>query len=243
MLEIARYNWPQYVAAGFVAGIAAAGWRRWQETLWFSRSALVACLWVTWWGFASLAASHWIYDLSALYRWDWLREMLPGGPGRWLNLHAGLDECSSALSLRFPDSRGTSADFFDADEMSEPSIHRARHQRANPIPALRVRARQLPFADRTFDTVFLVFAAHEIRDATASEVFLREVARVVSPAGAVLLVEHLRDAANFAAFGPGYFHFFTRREWRRRAGVAGLQLTRERRITPFVKVMLMKKAP
>jgi hypothetical protein len=57
------------------------------------------------------------------------------------------------------------------------------------------------------DTVFVLFAAHEIRDRVRRVTFFRELARVLSPNGQILVAEHLRDWRNFLAFGPGFLHF------------------------------------
>jgi len=64
---------------------------------------------------------------------------------------------------------------------------------------------------------------------------------VLAVSGTVLLVEHLRDLANFAAFGPGYLHFMPRNEWRRLARIAGLEVEKEQSMTPFVKTMLLRR--
>ena len=72
---------------------------------------------------------------------------------------------------------------------------------------------------------------------------MREIRRVLTPSGTLLLVEHTRDAANFAAFGPGFFHFLPRNEWRRLAGMSGLELISEQRMTPFVTVMRIRRIP
>lgn len=244
MRQIARYNWPQYAGSAAVMLVAAAWlWLAPDGSVWLRAGAWIAASLAVWWCAASLVASHWIYDRSELYRWTWIPAALPAAPRRWLNLHAGLDESSAALRRIFPNSDGTTGDFFDGTEMSEPSIGRARKEQASAPAARRVNHRALPFADGTFDAVFLLFAAHELRRAAGREAFLREVRRVLAPSGTVLLVEHPRDAANFAAFGPGFFHFLPAGEWRRLARMAGLEITREYKMTPFVTVMLLQRTP
>jgi SAM-dependent methyltransferase len=241
VLQIVRFNRRQYaLGCGTVASTGAwcvvgAG------PAWLCVVALAIGLAAAWWCVASLVVSHWIYDRSGLYGWDWIPGALSAPPGHWLNLHAGLDDGTTALQELFPAAPGTAADFFDAAEMTEPSIHRARSERNGEPPAMKVDARRLPFPDRSFDTVFLLFAAHEIRTRTIRVKFLREVARVLAPGGTVLLVEHFRDPANFVAFGPGCLHFFPGREWKRLCAGAGLQLAAERRITPFVAALVLRR--
>lgn len=242
--QIVRFNWPQYVK-GLLIALLAAGWWCYGRpgSEWTRVASLAVALLVIWWSVASVIASFWIYDASPLYRWAWIPDALDSAPRRWLNLHAGLDESSATLRRLFPDSEGQTGDFFDAAEMSEPSIQRARAERTRDTTTERVNFRKLPYPDGFFDSAFLLFAAHEIRHASVRDAFFREVHRVVSPSGTILLVEHVRDFANFAAFGPGFLHFMPVGEWRRLARVAGLQVLREWRMTPFVKIFLLKRMP
>jgi len=63
----------------------------------------------------------------------------------------------------------------------------------------------------------------------------------LAPGGRLLLVEHLRDAWNFLAFGPGCWHFLPRGEWMERASEPGFRVEQELRKTPFVRVWLLRK--
>jgi SAM-dependent methyltransferase len=243
MMQILRYNWPQYVVSVVIVVLGAVWGCVGQGPEWFRAVALIVALPAAWWCLASLIASFWIYDLSPLYRWTWISNALPATPQYWLSLHAGLDESSSTIRQLFPDGEGRVGDFYNAAEMSEPSIQRARAEQKCNSTTERVDYRKLPFPGESFDAVFLLFAAHELRRAESREAFIREVRRVLSPSGTVLLVEHVRDLANFAAFGPGFLHFMPAGEWRRLAEIAGLNVVREERMTPFVKIILLARRP
>jgi hypothetical protein len=54
-----------------------------------------------------------------------------------------------------------------------------------------------------------------------------------------LLVEHVRDAANFLAFGPGFLHFHSPASWRRCWEGAGLRSIDQFCVTPFVQVYVL----
>ena len=68
------------------------------------------------------------------------------------------------------------------------------------------------------------------------------IVAVLVSALVVLLVEHLRDGWNLAAFGPGAFHFFPRHEWLRVAGATGFQLGEEFSRTVFVRAFVFLRA-
>jgi ubiquinone/menaquinone biosynthesis C-methylase UbiE len=170
-----------------------------------------------------------------------------------VNIHAGLDEASVALQEMFPASEVTILDVYDADDMPEPSIARARQEarsglvavsadfRSLPLADAAADFRSLPLADAAADLVTVIFVAHELRRREAKEAFFREVERVLKPGGRLLLVEHLRDAWNLCAFGPGAFHFFPRSEWLRVSKTAGLDLEKEFTRTPFVRVFVFRR--
>jgi len=242
-IQIVLYNWPFYVVGALVSllGLAVALLAPWPaEVRWpMGVGAFLAAYWLA----GSLLASYWVYDHSALCRWDWVRELFPDLPQRWANIHVGLDETTLKLRELFPGTESTVLDIYDPAEMTEPSIRRARRLTPAPVPATPAEVTALPLGDAALDAAFLLFAAHEIRRPELRLRFFRELRRVLQPRGRVLIVEHLRDLPNFLAFGPGFFHFHPPREWRRVAREAGFTIAQESRFTPFVGVFLLEVAP
>jgi len=151
------------------------------------------------------------------------------------------DECSTLGVITF---RGTQLhvfDFFDPQRMTEPSIARARELARNQPRAEAVDFRSLPLSDEELDAAFLIFAAHELREPEARVALLRELHRSLKHDGELILVEHLRDLPNFIAFGPGFLHFHSRSQWLGGFAAAGLRVTKEFALTPFVRVLALAK--
>jgi SAM-dependent methyltransferase len=203
---------------------------------------LLAAAAVIFWTVSSLAVSWYVYDHIRVTRWRWIPDALSIRPRRWVNIHAGLDESTAILRQLFPGTDGLVIDIYDSGEMTEPSIARARriYPSANPFVAAKFDNLPLPAGDR--DTVFLLFAAHELRALAHRIQLFRELARVLQNDGQVILVEHLRDWRNFLAFGPGFLHFWSGREWRQTIRHAGLRIERESCNTPFVRCFLLRNA-
>ena len=193
------------------------------------------------WLCSSLLVSHYIYDRFPLYDLSWLALSLSKAPGRWVNIHAGLDETSDLLTALFPSSEGKVLDIFDSREMTEPSIEQARRTAPTSVQAIPADWRALPLPDNELDAAFLVFVAHELRRHEARVQLFRELARVLRDGGEVALVEHSRDWANFLAFGPGFLHFFSKRAWMRAADAARLQVRTDFSLTPFVHVFILRR--
>jgi hypothetical protein len=241
-LQILCFNWRAYVSAAAL-GLACCALGLRPDLPSGFRMVLgvgggLILLWLT----ASLAVSHYVYDLSGLREWMWLRDWFPSTPQRWVRLHAGWDEMGLALQRVFPVRRPRSLDFYDGKEMSEPSIRVARKTGAAADPSEAADWRALPLEDGGCDAVFLIMAAHELRRPLARELLFRELHRVLEPGGRVFLLEHLRNAANFLAFGPGFMHFLPRREWLRLARVAGFEVQATGSVTPFVGAFLLRKS-
>jgi ubiquinone/menaquinone biosynthesis C-methylase UbiE len=125
----------------------------------------------------------WLYDaalalaeFTGLKRWrQWLCE---GARGRVLDLGSGTGR---NLPLLPPDSVGV-------DPALDP-LRRAR-RRAPAARLVQARAEALPFRDATFDTVVSGLVFCSVDDPPSG---FREVRRVLRPAGALRMLEHVRS--------------------------------------------------
>lgn len=234
VLKIVRFNWPWYLgaiaaaAAGVLAiasGALAGPW-----TALATSGLFVAAFWML----VSLAVSHYVYDRSSVSRGEWLASVDTGFAGRAAIFHAGQDEASQIVAALRPSARVVVFDFHDTGRAGTPSLERAR--RSAPGRPAAIDLASIPLAENALDLALVVFAAHEIRRDAERASFFREVARTLTENGRVLVVEHLRDTWNLLAYGPGAFHFLSRRSWMRSFEAAGLEVVRETSLTPFVRV-------
>lgn len=193
------------------------------------------------WMASSLLVSHYVYDRSRLYRWNWLAPLFNTPPAHWANIHAGLDQTTDALERLFPDPSRKIVDIYNAAIMTEPSIKRARHRANVTHRAEHADAASLPLRDSECDAIFLIFAAHELRNREDRQKLFLEVSRSLKAGGQVIVVEHLRDWTNFLAYGPGAFHFHSRKEWHASWLATDLEIANEISITPFVRSFLLSK--
>lgn len=237
MRLILRLNWPWY-AAGLATLLAAAlaALALGPASPWFAAGLAAAVLAAAWLA-GSLLVSHLVYDRSPLARGAWLEGHDGAAVRRVAILHAGQDEASASVARRLPAAACTVLDFHDAERTSSASLRRAR-ARSSPRDAAAA-GRAAP-DDGPQDLVLLVFAAHELRRDEDRAALLARAARALAPGGRVLVVEHLRDAWNLLAYGPGAFHFLPRAAWLRSFDAAGLVLRRETTCTPFVHVFSLE---
>jgi SAM-dependent methyltransferase len=239
--QIVRFNWPFYAAA-VAATIAVPVLASHLPLPWWIRVAAYAgAALVAMWIVASLVASWIVYDCSRLMEWDWVLQALGFSPKSWINLHAGLDESTPALREIFENASGRVFDIFDAREMTEPSIMRARRLAHNVVTPERADFRHLPVATGTIDVATLLLSAHELRSEASRGALFTELRRVLGPGGRVIVAEHLRDWANVLAFGPGAFHFHSRRTWALCFSRHRFDIHREFSITPFVRVFVLRR--
>lgn len=236
ILNIVRFNYPFYIATCLeIALLLILQWIFQVERIaWIALLLMLPLI-------VSLFVSWYVYDLSGLYSFKWFDKLEDSGRQNLLNIHAGFDETSRLIQQKFPDCRLTIADFYSPDKHTELSIKRAR-KRYPVLPATKqVETNKLPFEHSVFDKIFLLFAAHEIRNETERFQFFEELRRILKDDGEIVLMEHLRDVPNFIAYSIGFFHFFSKQSWKRTIEASGFSEERNFKSTPFVHIFILKK--
>jgi SAM-dependent methyltransferase len=228
--NIVRFNWHFYLIAlvGVGLGLWLASWLGgwwWMAGLCIAFGAITTLI-------ISLIVSWYIYDWSDLYRLTWLPDLKPGS--RLVNIHAGFDETSALLTKRYPGAQLRVFDFYDPELHTEVSIKRAR--KAYPaFPGTEaISTAEVPLGDNSADVIFLLLAAHEIRNDDERSEFFARLSYALKPGGRIIVTEHLRDSANFLAYTVGAFHFLPYEDWQKTFRKASLAVAKEEKLTPFL---------
>ncbi len=191
----------------------------------------------------SLTVSAYIYDLSDLYRLNWVKISKVGSAQEVVNIHAGFDETSILLRTSkhhtIPETKFHVFDFYDEKKHTEISVKRARKV-CIPYPGtVSISSTQIPLANNTVDIVYCLLAAHEIREEQERIQFFTELRRILKKEGIVILTEHLRDLPNFIAYNIGAFHFHSKASWQKSFAGAGLLVSETFTITPFITTFVL----
>ncbi len=190
---------------------------------------------------SSLLISYYIYDRSALYSLSWLDPLALRKGGLIVNIHAGFDESSCLLKHKFPEAELRVLDFYDPAKHTEVSIRRAR--KAYPaFPGTQtISTSELPLREGSCDLIFLILAAHEIRNEQERLLFFKGLKQALKPEGKIIVTEHLRDLPNFLAYTIGFFHFLPESHWKKAFHESGLRIEQRFRITPFINTFILTK--
>ncbi|MGH9551576.1 MAG: class I SAM-dependent methyltransferase, partial [Terriglobales bacterium] len=191
MRRVVQFNWTLYCAAAAAIGLAVAAERESKIPRTLRTMAGIGASLVSLQTVASLVASHWVYDLSPLHYWRWLRDVCRNpNPWKIVNVIAGYDETTGALARVFPNTEQNVIDFFSGLEQPESSIQRARKMFPARVKPISQELSGWPFADGSIDLVLMPLSAHEVRDAAGRERLFKEAARVVNRSnGTIILVE------------------------------------------------------
>ncbi len=239
VLQIVSFNWPFYVA-GFIFVFFAAFLLRAFILPWpYKLLLLVGIGFSLFWIFSSLIAAHWIYDRTFGGSWEWVRQFVNPAPRSLGQFHAGFDETRGELQNLYPTTPWVIADILPQKEVITASLQRARQKQSGK--ALSINPIQMPYPPESFSGIFLIFAAHELRSSRTRLQFFAELHRVLEKGARILLVEHLRDFANFAAFGPNFVHSYSRREWLKCIQSNSLKVVAEFSKTPFIRIFVLEK--
>ncbi len=184
-----------------------------------------------------LIISAYVYDFSGYYNFHWLKNSgLDPSARSIVNINAGFDETSFIIKSNFPQADLKVFDFYDPKKHTESAIIRARKVSLTYPNTVEIKSGIIPLEDKSADVIFLLSAAHEIRDYKEKVVFLKECHRICKSNGKVIMVEHLRDFPNFLAFSIGFTHFFSKSTWRSAFIEAGFGTFEEAKFTPFMSV-------
>ena len=239
MITIALFNWPYYLAAGAVL-VATLGGLLLSQSTGMRLIYGVALGGAVYFLVGSLGVSHLIYDRSDLYRFGWIDRALHGvHVNHAIFCHSGFDETSLELREKLGNVGWQNLDHFDETQMTEASIRRARRRYPPVEGTLRAPYGNWPIRADAADVIFGLLAIHELRNDLQRASWFGEAKRSLHADGCLVLVEHIRDAANFLAFGPGFLHFHSRESWRRAWESAGFRPLDEFRITPWVRVFVL----
>lgn len=237
--NIVLFNWPFYVVTGIVIllVIGIAGYFSGLIYYFLLAAALAAFVGIT----VSLVVSHYIYDRSRLYDFDWLHGLDFPKAGSALTVNAGFDETTEILQHKIPSLRLAMADFYDPHFHTEPSIERARKIYPPKPEVQKVNNAHFPYGDQQFDLLFVLLSAHEIRNPKERVLFFSELKRVLRDGGKIIVMEHLRDLPNFLAYTIGFFHFHSHAAWIKCFDLAELKLEREEKQTVFISLFILTK--
>jgi ubiquinone/menaquinone biosynthesis C-methylase UbiE len=185
-----------------------------------------------------LIVSAYIYDFSGYYNFNWLKNFnfIDSKGKQILNINAGFDETSFIIKKQFPLSDLKVFDFYNAEKHTEPAIIRARKVSLVYPNTQQIISNNIPLKDNSVDLIFLLSAAHEIRSQAEKIQFLKECHRVCKSTSNVIMIEHLRDFPNFAAFTIGFTHFFSKKIWEKAFKEAGYSKFTEQKFTAFMSI-------
>ena len=237
VLNIIKFNWHFYLLSFlFLVGLIILSYHFHSNFLIYILF-LFTLVFVT--TFFSLLVSYYIYDLSGLYKFNWLAEN--NDKIEIVNISAGFDETSTLLKSKFENANLTILDFYNPKTHTEVSIKRAR--KAYPIlPNTKVvTTSNILLTSNSADKIFVTLSAHEIRNNNERVVFFNELSRVLKPEGQILVTEHLRDCSNFIAYNIGFLHFLSKSSWNKTFSQAKLTIKKEQKITAFVTVFTLEK--
>lgn len=235
--NIVRFNWHYFVLSG-VAIVALLVLGSYLNSA-PGTIAVICALVIAALNLISLSVSFFVYDLSALYKLNWLDGLCAGN--KIVNINAGFDETSSLLKSRYPRADLIVLDFYNPEKHTEVSIKRARKTYPLFPDTRQTTTDLLPLPSSSAQSIFAILSAHEIRNNEERTVFFRELNRVLTSDGKVVLTEHLRDLPNFLAYNIGFLHFYSRKSWQKTFSDAGFSVTREVRITPFITTFILEK--
>lgn len=191
--------------------------------------------------FISLLVTYYIYDYSGIYEMEYLNELNILAEDKLVNINAGFDEFSFTITEKFKNQNLSVFDFYNPEKHTEISIERARKVSSVFPNTQCIETSHIPLEPKSVATIFVLFSAHEIRNLEERIVFFQQMEKSLHENGQIIVMEHLRDFSNFIAYTIGFFHFFSKSEWKKTFQHSNLSIKKEIKVTPFVSVFILQK--
>ena len=237
--NIIRFNWHFYVIALSFTVIFFATKKYLPQS--FATILLLLVLLSILGIITSLIISFYIYDRSDLYSLKWLNFLNIGSNKKIVNINAGFDEISLLLKEKYPDSTLAVYDFYDPAKHTEISIERARKAYPPLSETIKISTDNVSIESDSIDYIFLVFAAHEIRNDQERINFFQHLSKSLRKDGRIIIAEHQRAINNFIAYNIGFLHFLPSGVWCNTFEQAGLTKESITTHTPFITIYVLKK--
>jgi ubiquinone/menaquinone biosynthesis C-methylase UbiE len=237
VLNIIRFNWHFYLIAISLVLILVFFANYFEKP--YSNFIYIFSVLATSAIVASLLVSLYVYDISGLYRLDWINQNHQ--ETLIVNINAGFDETSYLLQEKFKSAEFLALDFYNPEKHTEISIKRARKAYPAFPKTKQIITTSIELADNSVDIIFVILSAHEIRNKIERVGFFAELCRALKPTGQIYVTEHLRDFSNFLAYNIGFLHFHTKATWIKTFNDAKLNLKKEIKLTPFVSTFILDK--
>ena len=235
ILNIVRFNWHFYVLAAFFIGVLLV--LKQFISIDFIVVIIIGTIITT--TIISLAISFYIYDSSDLYNFSWIPKSDENL--KIVNINAGFDETSLLIKSRFKNATVIILDFYNPTKHTEISIERARKAYPSQPETVQIETSNIVLETNSIDAVFLIFAAHEIRNNQERIVFFKEINRILKPNGQLFVLEHLRDFTNFCGYSIGIFHFLSKANWKNTFEKSNFVIDSEQKQTPFISLFTLSK--
>ena len=237
--NIIRFNWHYYVIASVLITVVLLTSKFLPRAL--EITAIIILLFVIAGIIISFVVSWYIYDHSDLYSLNWLDRLHINADKLLVNINAGFDETSSLLIQKYPGCKLLVFDFYDSAKHTEISIERARKAYPAYPGTKKISTTDIPLKENSVDYIFLIFAAHEIRNNEERIEFFTQLGKSLHANGKIIVVENQRDIYNFIAYNFGFFHFFTAKTWNQTFFKSGLFKDSSFKLTPFISTFVLRK--
>ena len=131
-------------------------------------------------------------------------------------------------------------DFYDPEKHTEVSIKRARKAYPPFEGTIRFQIPEIPLPDSYSDCIILFMSAHEIRNPVERTALFTALKHKLKAGGKIAVIEHLRDLPNFLAYNIGAFHFYSETSWKKAFKDAGMTISNQFKITPFISAFILE---